>query len=40
VARRAGRVVGNQFSRRLRDAESRVGFLPAVNGRVSASEEP
>ena len=40
VARRAGRVVGNQFSRRLRDAESRVGFLPAVNGRVSASVEP
>jgi len=39
VARRAGRVVGNQFGRRLRDAGSRVGFLPAVNGGVSASEE-
>ena len=39
VARRAGRVVGNQFGRRLRDAESRVGFLPTVNGGVSASEE-
>ena len=39
VARRAGRVVGNQFGRRLRGAESRVGFLPTVNGGVSASEE-
>ena len=28
VARRAGRVVGNQFGRRLRGAESRVGFRP------------
>ena len=30
VARRAGRVVGNQFGRRLRDAEAHVGFLPVL----------
>ena len=38
VARRAGRMVGNQFGRRVRTAEGRVGFLPAVHGGVSASE--
>ena len=39
VARRAGRVGGNQFDRRIIRAEGRVGFLPAVNGGVSISGE-
>jgi len=32
-------VVGNQFGRRVRTAEGRVGFLPAIHGGVPPSEE-
>ena len=39
VAWRTGRVVGNQFGRRVRTAGGPVGYLPAVNAGVSASED-